>query len=436
MAEVDVPHTPAGEQVIWLIGAVRQARDGLLPSEEEQDRFTEPWHGTEEGLRQWWLDYGQRIGDGVIVGVEDRSPTEIEVCLEAAGRRWAIDCVVQDDPPHRIRFMRIRPTLAGLVVRLATEDDAVAMVECELQCPMVLGDRRIYVDRGSDWFAANRIVGDAAAVAVGEIGGRILGIYGAVVLSMRIGGQVYHRFSPRHLRMLPETQGTGIWRSLTGPTFAALEGRFDGSVSFISPFNAATQRTHATAPNKWTVQAVRAVIDVARQAGPASGRPAGPEDADFIVDVVNACHRDEEGYIPYTAESLRERLSRAPHLYSWERVWVTDGAVVGVWPTGLTTRWIIEEGDRQTEQRRALVVDFGFLPSAEDEFEALLRAWCSWCAERGLTHLTTFTSQGSPGYSRLASLADDMEPFDMWTHDIAEPQGARERGLYIDQLFF
>lgn len=48
--------------------------------------------------------------------------------------------------------MRIRPTLDGLAVRLATEVDSEAMVRCELQCPMVLGHRRIFVDRGGNGF--------------------------------------------------------------------------------------------------------------------------------------------------------------------------------------------------------------------------------------------------------------------------------------------
>lgn len=432
-----IPDTPAGARLSWLLGALRDTAEGRMhPLHSDDDNFAEPWHGTDEALEAWWRDHGNRVGRGSVIGVEEQSPLSLEAHLDVEGRRWIVGCEVERPRPHRITFMRIRSTLDGLAVRLATATDSSAMTECELQCPMVLGNRRIYVDRGHDWFAANRVVGDAAAVAVGELDGRILGIYGAVALPMRIAGIVRHRFSPRHLRMLPETQGTGIWRSLTGPTYEALAGRWDGPVSFISPYNEATQRTHATAPNKWSIQPVRAVVEVAEHAGPPAGRVATPKDAAKVVEILNTCHEDEEGYVPYTSESLTARLSRAPDMYSWDRLWITDRAAVGVWPSGKTTRWIIEEDGRRSVQRRALVVDHGFLPDGADDFEALVRAWCSRCTADGLTHLTVFTSKGSPGYRRIATMAADLEPFDMWTHDTPEPDSARERGLYIDQLYF
>src|SRR5215472_11512292 len=47
----------------------------------------------------------------------------------------------------------------------------------------------------------------------------------------------------------------------------------------------------------------------------------------------------------------------------------------------------------------------GFLPGAEDEFEALIRAQCRWLESRGLDRLSLFTSEASAGFERVSALA-------------------------------
>ena len=56
--------------------------------------------------------------------------------------------------------------------------------------------------------------------------------------------------------------------------------------------------------------------------------------------------------------------------------------------------------------------------------------------ERGFDTLSLFTSERSPGCDRLRELAASIDAFDMWTPGIAPPQGAAERGLYVDQVYF
>src|SRR5262249_36720139 len=90
----------------------------------------------------------------------------------------------------------------------------------------------------------------------------------------------------------------------------------------------------------------------------------------------------------------------------------------------------------RTESRPAIVVDHGFLPGGEDEFEALLRGWCAWGNERGLDTLSIFSSDGSPGYDLLRSLASTVEPFFVWTPGIEEPAGSAERAISVDRIFF
>ena len=134
-------------------------------------------------------------------------------------------------------------------------------------------------------------------------------------------------------------------------------------------------RGFAGAP-RWSKHQIRAQLLCAPLAGPQIGRPATPRDAPRIVEILNATHERDEMYLPYTVESFTARVERSPRDYSWDRVRMTDRAVVGVWPAGDTVRFIIESKGNRVESRRGLALDWGFLPGAEDEFEALLRAQC------------------------------------------------------------
>jgi hypothetical protein len=152
--------------------------------------------------------------------------------------------------------------------------------------------------------------------------------------------------------------------------------------------------------------------------------------------MLNSFHGREEMYVPYTVESLRARLERAPELYSWDKVWITDRAVVGVWPAGESLCVVTETKGARTQSLRGLVLDYAFMPEAEREFEALIRAWCGSIQHRGIDTLTIFTSPSSPGVETLRALAREVEPYNMWTPGIAEGPGAREHGLYVDPIYF
>ncbi len=101
------------------------------------------------------------------------------------------------------------------------------------------------------------------------------------------------------------------------------------SYACVSPNNAASQRLFSLS-KAWPVQPLRYTLDSASHRGPATGRPATPNDTRVIIEVLNPCHRQEELWVPYTVESLTARLTRTPSHYTWGDVWLTDGAVLGV----------------------------------------------------------------------------------------------------------
>jgi hypothetical protein len=354
------------------------------------------------------------------------------------GQRWRLTCAVEAAPPHRIEELDWQRLFDGdVTVREATQADARALAEIERRCPVVLGESSIAFDRGDDYFAFARLMADVT-VAIGFVGGEPAAINCGAAHSVRIAGQERRVMTAIHTRVRPEHQGKGLWGALSRvlsekykPGADVLTGR-----GFVSVDNAAMQHGFAQVPNKWSARALRVQLDCAALAGPPAGRPATPADADRIVEVLNRCHADEEMYLPYTVGSLAERLARAPAQYSWGRVWLGEGAVVGVWPAGESIRLVMRSHGREWESRRGLVLDYGFISGSDGELEALLRAWCAWLAERNLDTLSIFTSERSPGYASLVRLARDVDAFDLWTPDMAEPPGAAERGLYIDQVYF
>lgn len=436
-----VPESRSGKQLAWFLGRLATGGDGA--SAAELERYVPALRAaagavTDEAIRTAWRSRSSRIGAFEIQSIDAASDFAISGTLAAAdGKRWRVDCRVEEEAPYRISQISVERVLEfDVSVREASARDAPILSDIERRCPIVLGDSSITFDRGDDYFAFARLMEDAT-VGLGFVGGVPAAINCGGVHSVCIGGVRYRIMTAVHTRILPEHQRKGLW----GAVSRVLNGRYppatvDGSCGYISVRNAAMQRGFAHTPNKWPVRVLRAQLSCDALAVASVGRPATREDASRIVEVLNACHEAEEMYNPYTTEALIARLERAPSQYSWERMWVSGRAVVGVWPAGESIRVFIESKGQRRESRRGLVLDYGFLPGAEDELERLLRAWCAWLAERRLDTLSVFTSERSPGYELLIDLATDIEPYDVWTPGIPPPEGVDERGLYVDQIYF
>jgi hypothetical protein len=423
------PDSPAGRGLAWYLESLAQGRDDILT--RDADRFV-------ASLRRPSVGLGDLRGIE-IAGIEEASPFSVTATLlSPQGKRWRLTFSVEAEEPHVIRQLDWQRLFdCDVTVREATEADAPTLARLERRSPVVLGESSVAFDRGDDYFAFTRLMAEVT-VAVGFVGGEPAAVNCGAVHPVRIGGQDVRVMTAIHTRVLPEHQGKGLW----GAVSRVLGEKYnpgtavETSRGFVSADNAAMQRGFANVPNKWSIRALRAQLDCAALAGPAAGRPATPADADQLVEILNRCHEGEEMYLPYTADSLAQRLERAPAQYSWERLWLGDGAVVGVWPAGESTRLLLRSHGREVVSRRGLVLDYGFAPGREEALEGLLRAWCALLAERQLDTLSIFTSESSPGYDVLTRLAYQVDAFDLWTPGRAEPPGAAERGLYVDQVYF
>jgi hypothetical protein len=435
------PATPAGRQVAWYLERLHTLGEGAELADKARFGPTLPdafrAAATDEAVRDDWQATAQRVGAPLAaLSIAPTSDLAVEATLTAAkDRRWKLKLAVEDAAPFRIAQLTWERLYDfELVVREAVPSDALTLSDLERRCPIVLGDVRFWFDRGERYFDFARLMEDCT-VGLATVDGEPAAMTCGARFTARIGGDLKSIVLVSHLRVLPEHQRKGLW----GAANRVLEKywpQVDGSSAYIAVDNAGMQHGFRQTPDKWPGLAWRLRLSCARLAGPASGRAATPQDAAAIVERLNRFHAGEEMYVPYTEESLAARLSRAPDLYAWERVWLADGAVVGVWPAGRALRVVTERTGVQTHSDPGLVLDYAVEPGAEAAFEGLLRAWCGWLAPRGIDRLTIFASPASPVAGLLTALADEVEPYNMWTPGVPVPAGAETRPLYVDPVYF
>jgi hypothetical protein len=438
----EIPDSPAGQQLVWYLQRIVSGGEGASEAELEVRCSTNitvraPFPYPYEVQGGGWQRCKKSYGEFTLTSIVQASNCQIIVILEGSDKKWKVSCEVEEQPPHRITSLtRERLLDVEVVSREATAADASVLADIERRCPIVLGaGTTMVIDRGDDYFAFTRLMGDFV-VGLGFIDENPAGVNAAGVHTIRVGRRNYRVLAAAHLRILPEHQKKGVWGAINrvfDRKYPA--GSLDGSTAYPSVDNAAMLRGFAGAP-RWSAHQIRAQLPCASLAAPLIGRVATPRDAPQIVEILNATHGSSEMYLPYTVDSFTARVERSPRDYSWERIQLTDRAVVGVWPAGDTVRFIIESNGERVESRRGLALDWGLVQGAEDEFEGLLRAQCGWLHARGLDRLSVFTSEASPGYARVRSLASELERYVVISFGIPEPPGAANRGLYVDPIYF
>jgi len=430
----DAAVSRAEGRLTWVLDALR--RGAGLTFDEVADVFDpSDWH---DG---WTLEHEHRdlchsaelLGAFEVLRREPTGDDQHSARVRAHdGKEWAITCWVGPAPAHGITGIRIVPAPPeGTVIRDAAEDDGPALAELERRSPLRLGEGgaiRVTFDRGDDYFRSARLMEDVI-VYVAEYEGKLAGVYWGAQQPVRVAGNDYRVFVEMHVRIDPEAPRGGVFWALC-VYGRDRYGKTSDSIAFwVSPENLAVRKFASDMPG-WSIQGLRALIPCRPGAAPAGG-PAEPPD---VVRILNACHGRSELFVPYTAASLDERLSRDPSQYGWANLRQHGSAVVAVGGERLVvTR---EAGGERIVTHRALALDHGFEPGGEDDYRALLLARGSELAAEGVTHLAVFTSQGSPTHDVVMDLAEAVEPYDLWTFEIPEPEGTAERGIYVDPVYF
>jgi hypothetical protein len=347
------------------------------------------------------------------------------------GRAWALGVGVVDG----VIRLGIFPRPPGLSYRPVAPADADALAALELAAPIVTGDVETVYDRSRDYFETERLMGGDAFVVERE--GAIVGLHASVVHPVRIAGRDLQGVYDHRVRVHPAARRGGVSGLAGLASFEALIGRSGlraGPVapySFIAADNDAALRLQPE--GRWPEMAERLVIDTAGPAATGLGRWATAADADRLVALLNDTHDGEELFCPYSLDSLSERLSRAPNSYSWPSFLISERACVGVWAPKMGV--IRHERGVVTRDVRAFVLDYGCTSDGVGDLVALVSDWRARLAAEGTTELSIFTSAGSRGRADLTTLVKRREPYVVFC-GIAPGDHVKERGIYIDQLYF
>ncbi|MBI1814796.1 MAG: hypothetical protein HYR72_07450 [Deltaproteobacteria bacterium] len=402
--------------------------------------------GQHENFGAYLAFWNIRIGPHRLAAVRRGAGDVIEVILlDQRARRWRLDCGVEFAPPHRLtRFEIQRELPAGVAIRRATVADADAIASIERGSAIVRDDGvRVTIVRGAQLFDQLRLM-DAARVFLAEDNGTPIACEAIGAHRARVGGQLVTLLYRHHTRVLPSHQRIGLNDAFSARVneFAQTETRPDSGYVYTDPHNEAVREWQASASGAhtwriaraWNYRPFRALLRCAAVSGTAAGHAATRADAARIVALVNACHEREEMFLPYDAGRLASRLDRLPESYGWARVWLEGEAVVGVWESGeLCVR---DENGKTTESVRAYVLDYGFDPQRGlRDFERLLRAWCARLADRGVTHLSIFSSPASLGSELIRDLAEAVVEVQFQCR-LGEPPDVSERGFYVDHVYF
>jgi hypothetical protein len=428
--DIDFPSTPAGEQGRWFLHHMVTSGAELTEDEvAEHMTMAPPWTPAQAIER-----FRATLTGFEVTKVTTPSEEEIAFTLDYAdGKPHTMTLTIEPTAPHRItRTWWARAVAEDIAFRPATQDDSRQLNVLEVRAPMTIGEgTTIVYDRGDDFLAFSRLMEENICF-VGERAGELLGVACGAAHTVRIGGAEHRVMLLHHLRVPVEHRKIGVFSTLNGYVFGAYDGRTDGAYGYTAIDNAEAMRIGG--PGTWSVTVLRALLDCrANAVDDAFGRVATPDDAALIVEIINECHDREEAFRPYTVASLTERLERAPDLYSWPHLLLTDHAVVGVWPAAIKVATV--DGTTRTEETRAVVLDHGFRAGRDEDFERLLRRHCALLTAKDHTELMTLTSAPSPNHGVVSALAKRLDPF-AFRMAVPEPPGTDERGIYVDAVYF
>jgi hypothetical protein len=427
----------------WVLERIADRGAGL--TDEQLDEHLMPREGRElEGMRAAFATWADRVGAPMTV-VERNLPQGADAATGSVvlqgerDRRWELSCRLDAAEPRRIAWYNLERSLPeGVEIRVAEPGDAAALAELYRSVPMVAGDLHVSIDIGDDYFLSTRLMPESHTLIATDHG-RPIGLYTGTRFPSMLNGRACKVILGCHTRIDAGKAGGGVWSRMNRQLIDHFENDYDAAMAFVLTGNTAASRL--TTSGAWPAGPVRAVIPcrafAADDPRPSSARPATPDDAARIADVLNETHTGRELFLPYTAASITERVERAPDLYGWGDVWIAaDDAVVGI-GTHFHHRVTTSPTDER-HSTRAIVYDYGFRGGerGEAEFLALLGARARAVAAEGATHLSVFTCEPAPAYPLLADVAETLELYDLLVPPVPPDADADRRGVYVDPAVF
>src|SRR5271156_3115879 len=205
----DIPDSRAGRQTKWYLGMLLSGGEGACAT--DRGRYMPgianrmgPFE-SDDREREGWRGFAGRMGEISEVSVEPRSEFKIDARVTAAkNRKWRLSIEVEPNPPHRISILNWeRQFEFKLEVREATAADAPILADIERRVPIVLGDKEIHFERGTDYFAFARLMEDCT-IGIASVDGVPAAASCGAKHVVRIGGVPRPIVTVLHLRVLPE----------------------------------------------------------------------------------------------------------------------------------------------------------------------------------------------------------------------------------------
>lgn len=446
-ADVALPDSPLGERASWMLERLAMVHERGIEAVDVTELHCRRIHsqpGDDEHCGWLWERAARRLGPGRVVELHQPSEHQLRLLVEVNPlRRFWLNVFVEDEPPNKLDSWDTAPALpADVEIRRLEPGDADALARLEREAPMVLGDTTVRFEHDDEpsYLDASALRKDTTGVVSTERGEVIASLQVSMV-PMRIGGRIFNINYSHRIRTHPDKLGYGLIKQMSdfGVRQPPVGTPMDGILAAIDVRNEAMlMNGWINRPGQWPNPPVRFVFDAAELAsGSTAATPCAWEDrAGDIVEILNVAHNDDEGYVPYTVETLAERVARAPELYGRDDVYANEHAVLGVWESGKTVRTIVTTPTGESVQRRAVIADWGVRPGEDGGLEQLLRQVAAAVILRGMTHLALYTSPRTPAFETLSKLASGRDDFHLWTPPIFPRDDAEERGSYVDALAF
>ncbi|MBT4160141.1 MAG: hypothetical protein HOE54_02465, partial [Gammaproteobacteria bacterium] len=290
---------------------------------------------------------------------DNRSVTRL---IDVSGRSWDLVVTIEPEPPYCISSIGLGVTPPpGCEVRDATSADGAALETIELGSPIETHGGSKIIDRSGEIIDRYKMMNDAIVV-IAFVDGHPVACSGGAVKSAVVNGRETRLGYLGHSRVLPDYQRQGIHSLLLARVGESLNPKVDAVYGILDPKNEKMKKGLADKmprPYAW-----RVVIDCnAVQVDTPAVETVTAEQSDNIAMLLNRSHERDLFWSPYSVESLRERLTRVPHRYGWDRLLRTEHSMVGLW--GGQERWSFSDG---TGTRvRGQVLDYAVLPGYEKE---------------------------------------------------------------------
>src|SRR5262245_33757808 len=168
----------AGARLIWFLDRLRDGAAGVSDAELAAAWTCTPPAPPPPVRRAVCGHFAAAIGGFAVREYEDeRADFAAAVIADGRGRIWRVWVQLEAPPDPRIRIAAcVLAPPAGITLRRARPEDAPGLRALEQRSPIVMGDVRVTYDRGPDFFAGARLIGDAYPT-VAERNGELIAMH-------------------------------------------------------------------------------------------------------------------------------------------------------------------------------------------------------------------------------------------------------------------